>query len=193
MWYRKVDRFGDPILSSETAIGTTCWLSTCLLLLESLKKISGLPSPPWNMSTEKIAFPLALALRALLLGLVLSTPPNSANILSDDRKCITYAKEAGFPLLTTGLNNARHEHGLWIFFPHAADEKWIMLGELDKIVVASPQRFQSVLVADSGISMVLSGAPDELVRLWAINPAQTVSYLEVQLSAQGTAQAKFST
>jgi len=100
-------------------------------------------------------------------------------------------QEQDYPLLTTGTNKDKHQYGLWTFFPHMAGEPWILLGELDKFVAASPQRFKSVTVSRDRIAMELTGAPKETVRLWAINPKETVSYLEVTLSSSGTASAVF--
>jgi hypothetical protein len=107
------------------------------------------------------------------------------------RNCVKYLREDGFPSFQTPLSKDKHEFGYWVFFPTHKGSKWILLGELDKIVSVSPQRFESIQWDTNRIVLQLVGAPQETVRVWAIDPTDRVVVQEVRLAASGKAILRF--
>ena len=59
---------------------------------------------------------------------------------------------------------------------------WILLGELDKYVTLSPQRFDKVECTESGLSVAMTGVPGEAVELTALDP---VSWVGGSVSEKG--------
>ena len=57
---------------------------------------------------------------------------------------------------------------LWQACP---ESRWILLGELDKYVPVSPQRFQKFECTEKAISITITGTPGEIVRITALRPS----------------------
>jgi hypothetical protein len=67
---------------------------------------------------------------------------------------------------------------------------YTLLGETDKYVSVSPDRFKSVVAsggagANAGISVTLVGAPSEQVKLAYIGPTNVVNVRTVAVAANG--------
>lgn len=65
---------------------------------------------------------------------------------------------------------------LWIFAP-VLDNGWTLLGEIDKFIAVSKQRFQSVTTSQNGVQILLAGQPGELVNLAYLKPSATTPAL----------------
>eukprot|EP00756_Hemistasia_phaeocysticola_P044960 Hpha_TRINITY_DN18735_c0_g1::TRINITY_DN18735_c0_g1_i1::g.47372::m.47372 len=81
-------------------------------------------------------------------------------------------------------------YGYWSVYEPAANGAYL-LGELNKFVHVSPQRFRGVSVKGSGpcgLTIEVMGSNSETVKIVCVDPTGTVHITAVQIPQQGTAQ-----
>lgn len=83
--------------------------------------------------------------------------------------------------------------GLVVLSPELGTSGWRLLGEPEKWVAVSPQRFSQVSADGSGVSATLSGGPGEVVTVRFQNSAGKVIQGSCTLSAAGKASIKAAT
>jgi len=77
---------------------------------------------------------------------------------------------------------------LWTCVPVFASG-YVLLGEIDKYVAISPDRFVTISPTDMGIDIVLRGAAKESVNVAYVNPKGTIMVESIKLDTQGIALA----
>ena len=93
-----------------------------------------------------------------------------------------------FTVQTPGMKGSEHHFTLYSISPILSNG-WVLLGEVNKVVAVSPQRFVSVEVYGDGVRVRVSGKPSEPLVLWFVTSGGRilVANLHVPSSGQQTA------
>jgi hypothetical protein len=79
--------------------------------------------------------------------------------------------------------NGTKNHNLWTF--SLRKNGWSLLGELNKIVNVSPQRFDFIVYQAASFSFGVHGMPEETVTVWVIDPKDNIIILNVIIPESG--------
>ena len=71
----------------------------------------------------------------------------------------------------TDSGNSRYTPTITSIWQACPESRWILLGELDKYVPVSPQRFQKIECTKKAISITITGTPGEVVGITALRPS----------------------
>merc|ERR1711871_1514446 len=104
--------------------------------------------------------------------------------------------QSDFSNVTGGTDFAPAVTSMW---PVCATSGWALLGELDKYVPTSPQRFGNVSCTPQGMHATVFGSAGERVAITLLRPgdggraAAVVHTIEVTIPASGTSAVEFRT
>lgn len=89
-----------------------------------------------------------------------------------------------YTVQTPGMIGSEHSFTLFSISP-VLSNGWVLLGEVDKVVSISPQRFTSVMVYGDGLKVKVSGKPSESLELWFVKSNGHIFTANVHVPSSG--------
>eukprot|EP00755_Sulcionema_specki_P026823 Sspe_Gene.86548::Locus_57247_Transcript_1_1_Confidence_1.000_Length_2458::g.86548::m.86548 len=86
--------------------------------------------------------------------------------------------------LDAAYQPGKSEFGFWTLSPEHGNGM-VLLGEVEKYVRVSPNRFSSVTVLDTSLTVVVKGRAGESVRVGYLTPTKTVKFASGVVGPEG--------
>lgn len=89
-----------------------------------------------------------------------------------------------FALHTGDMNGQEHSFVVYSISP-VLSNGYVFLGEFNKLVAVSPNRFTEVSVNGNGVKVKVSGKPSEMLTTWFVKPDGRILTVAAQIPSSG--------
>lgn len=113
---------------------------------------------------------------------------NGSIAYTNDSCVHKFTAREGFPVSTVpghASENGTHGVALFVFAP-ILSSNWVLLGEIDKFVSVSVNRFSSVHIINKCLLLSVEGVKNEVAHIAVVTPAHTVLLVDVDFNSSGT-------
>ncbi|XP_062516980.1 uncharacterized protein LOC134192275 [Corticium candelabrum] len=174
--FMPVDQGGIPagnIWNTHSQIGSTMWYY--VLAFDVAKQFHVTPSHiyPLKMMTNRPKFMIGE------WGF-----PSCSNYSMATACLHTFDDAHPFALHTGDMNGQEHSFVVYSISP-VLSNGYVFLGEFNKLVAVSPNRFTEVSVNGNGVKVKVSGKPSEMLTTWFVKPDGRILTVAAQIPSSG--------